>query len=86
MKTERWIQRFTGHGLPRLAMQTLLIYGTIALLAQLLILSIDTPETYRQLQLFYVCAMLLVTIALVVWLVARYTRQARQSETRYRQL
>ncbi len=86
MKTERWVQRFTGHGLPRLALQTLLIYGAIALLAQLLILSIDTPETYRQLQLLYVCAMLLVTTALVVWLVARYTRQAQQSETRYRQL
>ena len=86
MKTERWVQRFTGHRLPRLALQTLLIYGAIALLAQLLILSIDTPETYRQLQLLYVCAMLLVTIALVVWLVARYISQAQQSEARYRQL
>ena len=86
MKTERWAQRFTGHGLPRLALQTLLIYGAIALLAQLLVLSIDTPETYRRLQLLYVCAMLLVTIALVVWLVARYISQAQQSEARFHQL
>lgn len=79
METERWYQRFARHGLPRLALQTLLIYAVITLLAQVVVLSIATPDTYRQLGLIYSLAMLLVTIALVAWLVARYTAQVQRS-------
>jgi PAS domain S-box-containing protein len=82
MKTERWFQRFTRHSLPRLVWQTLLIYLIITLLALLFVLSVATPETYRQLQLLYGVVMLLVTMALI----ARYTTQVQRSEARYRQL
>jgi PAS domain S-box-containing protein len=86
MKTERWYQLFTRRGLPRLALQTLLIYLVISLPAQALILAFATPDTYRSLELVYALAMLLATVALIVWLVARHTAQVQHSEARYRQL
>jgi hypothetical protein len=79
MKTERWYRRFTRHGLPRLALQTLLIYLVIALPAQVLVLSIATPDTYRQLELLYSLTMLLVTMVLIAWLVARHAAIAVQN-------
>jgi PAS domain S-box-containing protein len=82
MKPERWIQRFTRHGLPRLALQTLLLYLSIMLLTLFFVLSNATPETYRQLLLLYSAVTLFVTLALS----ARYTFQVQRSETRYRQL
>ncbi|CAG0929553.1 Sensor histidine kinase ResE [Thermoflexales bacterium] len=82
MKPERWIQCFTRHGLPRLALQTLLLYLSIMLLTLFFVLSNATPETYRQLLLLYSAVTLFVTLALI----ARYTFQVQRSETRYRQL
>ena len=86
MKPERWYQRLMRHGLLRLVAQTLLIYLTIALLAQFLVLSIATPETHFQLEILHGFVMLLVTAALVIWLAARYTAQVRHGEARYRQI
>ncbi|HSD84799.1 MAG TPA: GAF domain-containing protein [Anaerolineae bacterium] len=86
MKPERWTQPFTRHGLPRLASQTLLIYLVITLLALFFVWSTATPETYRPLLLLYGIVMLVVTLALIAWLIARYTTQVQHSEARYRQL
>jgi PAS domain S-box-containing protein len=86
MKSERWSQRFTRHGFPRLALLALLIYLIITLAAQLIVLALATPETFLRLELVYGFAMLPITVAFIIWLVARYTAQAQQSETRYRQI
>jgi PAS domain S-box-containing protein len=86
MKTERWYRRFTRHGLPQLALQTVLIYLIIMFLAEFLFQLIATPETYRQLELAYGVTMLLATLALIARLVARYTVQVQRGEARYRQL
>jgi PAS domain S-box-containing protein len=79
MQTERWYRRFTRHGLPHLALQTLLVYLVITLLAQIIVLAIATPDTYRQLELIYGLTMLLVTLILIARLFVRHTAVAAQN-------
>ncbi|NTU63437.1 MAG: PAS domain S-box protein [Chloroflexi bacterium] len=86
MKPAHWFQRLIRHGWLRLILLVLLIYLAITFLAQFLVLSIATPETFFQLELLYGFAMLLVTTALIVWVAARYTAQVQQTEARDRQI
>ena len=50
MKVKRWLQQFIRPGLPRFALQTVILYLALALFAQLCVWLLSTPETYLQAQ------------------------------------